>query len=111
MCVSHFLFPVRIPVFYAESRSLYAKFSVLLSKWTCFDAEILLWECKLESRPVHLSWVLGGVEEFFFIVDQSGTKYHWVNPLPIFEHNYINVFEKYWCIKTVVLVRVITFIP
>ena len=54
----------------------------------------------------HVWW--GVLKNYFLIVDKSGTKYHCVNPLPIFEHNYVNVFEKYWCIKTFVLIRVVT---
>ena len=49
----------------------------------------------LENKTTFRIWV---------IVVQIGTKYHWVNPLQNFKHNYVNVFEKYLCIKTVVTV-------
>ena len=48
-----FLFLVLIPDVYAKSRSLYTKFSVLLSKWPDFSAKFLVWVRTRESRPVH----------------------------------------------------------
>ena len=44
------------------------------------------------------------VKYCFLIVGQGGTKAHWVNTLQNFKHNYVNVFEKYLCITTVIAV-------
>ena len=43
--------------------------------------------------------ILMFVEYWFLIVGQIGTKDLWVNPLPIFKHNYVNFFENDLCIK------------
>ena len=42
---------------------------------------------------------------FDFIFSQRGIKSHWGNPLPIFKHNCVKVFEKYLCLKIVVTMR------
>ena len=63
---------------------------------------------RLNPRLGTYPWVppcLSGVWGWGVLKVQSGTKAHWVNPLPIFKKRYVNVFEKYWCIKTVVSIR------
>ena len=55
-----------------------------------------------QSTPLHVLvfylMIVGDMfmfaKHFFLIVDQRGTKAHWVNPLPIFKHNYVNFVEK-----------------
>ena len=56
-----FLFPVQIPDFYAKSRSLYTKVSVLLSKWPDFYSRVLVWVRTRERHPFRPSLVVGGV--------------------------------------------------
>ena len=34
------------------------------------------------------------VKNYLFVVGQTGTKDHWLNPLKSFKHNYVKVFEK-----------------
>ena len=41
---------------------------------------------------------------FVFIVNQRGTRDHWVNHLHIFKQNHVNVFENDPCIKIVVAI-------
>ena len=56
-----FSFPVQIPDFYAKYWSLYAKVSVLLSKWPTFYSKFLVWPHTREHRPVWPSWGGRGV--------------------------------------------------
>ena len=51
-----FLFPVQIPNFYVKSQSLYAKFPVLISRWSTFYAKVLLWVHTHERCPVRPLW-------------------------------------------------------
>ena len=46
-----FLFSIQISDFYAKLLSLYAKISVLLSKWPAFYSRFLVWVCTCERRP------------------------------------------------------------
>ena len=55
-----FLFPVQIPDFYVDSRSLYAQVSLLLSKWPDFYPKVLVWVRTSERRPVRPLWGEGG---------------------------------------------------
>ena len=56
-----FSFPVQIPAFYAKSRSLYDKVSVLLSKLPGFYVKFLIWVSTHERCPVRPFWGVGGV--------------------------------------------------
>ena len=46
--------------FYAKSCSLYAKVSLIFSKWPDFYAEVLVWVSTRERRSVCPSWVVVG---------------------------------------------------
>ena len=56
-----FSFLVQIPAFYAKSQSLYAEVSVLLSKWSAFYSEFIVWLSTCDCRTVRLPWGAGFV--------------------------------------------------
>ena len=60
MCVACILVSRTNPFFYANSWSLYAKVSVIFSKWPAFYAKFLVWICTHEYRLVCLFVYCGG---------------------------------------------------